>query len=127
MGLEIIGRRKGKMRVTENRESNFELLRIISMLLIVMGHCFGTIGVSESLGINRFMSIVFGAFSHVGVNCFIAISAYFFLLRKIFKISKLFELIVQFLAYVFLFVMVAICVESTRSENSIWSVVAGCT
>lgn len=65
------------------RSSNFELLRIISILLIIAFHycIYGNGGKIFSLNIstNQIFAIIFGSWGVLGVDCFIFISAYFLL------------------------------------------------
>lgn len=86
------------MKQTTNRESNFELLRIICMILIVVFH-FSVHGgyYSESAGTLPFNSVIidlFGLGGRLGVNIFVLISGYFLINSK-FKPKKLLSLFIQ--------------------------------
>ncbi|MBE6310376.1 MAG: acyltransferase [Bacteroidales bacterium] len=66
------------------RQSNIELLRIISMIMILMVHFTGaTFPIPNQITINNFFNIntstkvIMESFSIIGVNCFILISGYF--------------------------------------------------
>ncbi|WP_125590176.1 acyltransferase [Companilactobacillus jidongensis] len=81
------------------RQSNFELLRIISMFLIVLHH-YGIHGTFyegtfswQKVGINLVTS-----FGKVGVNIFVLISAYF-LVTKTFKLERVYRLLLETLFY----------------------------
>ncbi|APX71970.1 acyltransferase [Companilactobacillus allii] len=81
------------------RQSNFELLRIISMFLIVLHH-YGIHGTFyegtfswQKVGLNLVTS-----FGKVGVNIFVLISAYF-LVNKAFKLERIYRLILETLFY----------------------------
>lgn len=60
------------------RNSNLELLRIVSILLIIAMH---TIGYAASKGelsdSNQYIRFVVGSFGNLGVGCFVLISGYF--------------------------------------------------
>lgn len=68
-----------------NRESNIELFRIITMLLIVAHHYVVNSGVTEVDGLIRsdpksthsIFLLVFGAWGKIGINCFVMITGYF--------------------------------------------------
>ena len=66
---------------TKTRQSNFELLRIVSMFLIVMAHCSTYFGLTEkysaTLGINKIILDFFHVGGNLGVASFILISGYF--------------------------------------------------
>ncbi len=65
----------------KERQSNYELLRIISMFLIVMAHCSTYFGLTEkysaTLGINKIILDFFHVGGNLGVASFILISGYF--------------------------------------------------
>ena len=60
------------------RQSNFELLRIIAILLIIMGH-FGTQGFDATKlgGINGALCVFFSSGSRIAVNLFLMIGVWF--------------------------------------------------
>ena len=74
-------------RVEKRRQSNLEMLRIVSMLLIVMAHCdeiFGLAGLySRSLGMNKIITDWLHIGGQIGVGCFILISGYFMVEQRI--------------------------------------------
>ncbi|AGK55742.1 acyltransferase [Bacillus sp. 1NLA3E] len=79
------------------RESNFELLRIISMLMVVILH-FGTHGFSRYVniptfltGINEFIYYFIRSLSIIAVNLYVLVSGYF-LYKSQFKLKKLINL-----------------------------------
>lgn len=76
------------------RNSNLEILRIISMLLIVAYHYtehgFGTIELSYS--VNRYMIGILSLGGKLGVSCFILISGYF-MVRSQITVYKLIRVI----------------------------------
>lgn len=77
------------------RQSNLELLRIISMIFIVMSHCDEIFGLSTlysgTLGINKIITDWLHIGGQIGVGCFLLISGYFMVEqeitpKKIFKV-----------------------------------------
>ncbi|WP_334329713.1 acyltransferase [Companilactobacillus sp. HBUAS59699] len=86
----------------KQRQSNFELLRIISMFLIVLHH-YGIHGTFyegtfswQKVGLNLVTS-----FGKVGVNIFVLISAYF-LVNKTFKLERIYRTLLETLFYSYL-------------------------
>ena len=78
------------------RKSNIELLRILSMILIVMSHCDDRFGLADlystGLGINKVITDWLDAGGQIGVGCFLLISGYFMIeqtvtLKKVLKIA----------------------------------------
>ena len=75
------------------RESNFELLRIISMIFIVAYHLVYYTGVNiftQPTEINKLWLLFIMLGGKVGVNAFVLISGYFSVTAKNFKTSKRF-------------------------------------
>ena len=63
-----------------DRKSNFELLRIVCMIMIVMLHTLGHGNALESLNIyskNFIVSTMFKSLSIVAVNCYVLITGFF--------------------------------------------------
>ncbi len=85
------------------RNSNVELLRILSMFLIVLGHVYATRFDSDTAPIvTWYQNTFFGTWSILGVNLFVVISAWFlseqtFSTKRI--ISVLFEAVFYILAF----------------------------
>lgn len=64
--------------MTKVRQSKLELLRIIAMLMILMGHLFSMSGVANcTTGGNRFLWFLFGNGSRVAVNVFLMLGVWF--------------------------------------------------
>lgn len=64
----------------KKRQVNFELLRILCMYMIVVGHCLFHGRVTAKLGYgttNYFLSYFIQSFSVVHVNCFVMLAGYF--------------------------------------------------
>lgn len=84
------------------RESNFELLRIISMLLIVAHHFSACGNFNFDLGVfslNRLWIDMFEIGGKLGVNIFVFISGYFLISSKGFRIQRLLKIWGQLIFY----------------------------
>lgn len=85
-----------------SRKANFELLRIISMLLIIGYHfCSETSAniFQNSFSSNQFYAFCIGSWGLVGVHCFFFISAYFLIKKNAVHSEKVFKIIFQTLFY----------------------------
>ena len=83
------------------RNSNLEILRIISMLLIIMHHysIHGAFVLDPSiLTTNKVIVQILSAGGKLGVDCFILISGYF-MIESSFKVKKLFKLVCEIFFY----------------------------
>ena len=85
------------------RMSNLEILRIVSILLIISFHYAfkGEFDFSNHLTMNKMIVKTFYMFGELGVNCFVLISGYFMVDSK-FKGKKLIQLILQVAFYTIL-------------------------
>lgn len=85
-----------------HRDSNFELLRIIAMLLII-GHHFsihsGFVFSDNSISLERAYLQFISMGGKLGINLFILISGYFLINSKSIKISKIIKLWLTMLTY----------------------------
>lgn len=86
-----------KMKDQVKRDSNLELFRIISMILIIMHHYVVNSGLIEIINTKAFSNtsmfyLIFGAWGKVGINCFVFITGYFMCKSDI-TIKKIFKLI----------------------------------
>ena len=59
------------------RNSNIELLRIISILMIIAGHYYVHGGFSDVSPFNECVLKIFGGCAKIGVACFVLITGYF--------------------------------------------------
>lgn len=69
-----------EQEIRKKRQVKFELLRILCMYMIVIGHCLFHGRVTAKLGygtVNYFLSYLIQSFSVVHVNCFVMIGGYF--------------------------------------------------
>lgn len=83
------------------RSSNFELLRILSMFLIVMHHysAQGVGGLTEhALTVNKTLEYILSLGGKIGVNCLVLITGYFMVGTSI-KYMKLLKLIFEVFFY----------------------------
>lgn len=73
------------------KESNIEMLRIVSMAFILMSHAhFFSFGRPDGYSLQTLLSYAFASFISVGVNCFALITGYFgtkFDMQKIFSLA----------------------------------------
>ena len=82
------------LRITKERLNNFELLRILSMLMVVFLHVLsftGLLSKHSNGGFNYYIVWGLESLSFVAVNCFVLISGYF-LIDSSFKWKKIFKL-----------------------------------
>ena len=78
------------------RSSNFELLRIVSILLILYMHSFAMGGSQTMSDFNHYIGHVIGSVGNIGVTCFILISGYF---GSRFKIERFLQIILLTTVY----------------------------
>lgn len=93
----------------KQRSSNVELLRIISMIMIVSFHCVyhGNFSFDTTMSMNKFIVKTVWMLGELGVNEFILISGYY-MINSSFKFKKLVSLVLQVLFYHLLTSFVAI-------------------
>ena len=78
-------------RLQKHRDSNLELFRIITMLLIVAHHYVVNSGLTAEDGpilssptsTHSLFLVLFGAWGKIGINCFVMITGYFMCKSKI--------------------------------------------
>ncbi len=90
------------------RESNMELLRIVSILMIVIFHCAYKSGFSFEPGfsVNKWIVKIFWMLGELGVNLFMLISGYY-MVNGSFKWKKLVRLAAEVQFYTWLTVFIA--------------------
>ena len=102
------------------RDSKFEILRILCMLLIIMHHfaCHGGYVFNGSVSaFNKSVVDMFIVGGKIGVNVFVLISGYF-LVKSDFKFSKLFKLLLEVCFYsTFIYLIFAIFGKISFSFN----------
>lgn len=86
----------------EKRMANFELLRIITMMMVVAMHYFHYAGMlpqlTDRLSQDNIFALFFQSLSIVAVNVFVIISGYF-MVKSRFKFRRFFRLVFQVLFY----------------------------
>ena len=88
-------------QIEKERQSKFELLRIISMLFIIIGHYIlhsGICDLSFDSTFNKYVEFFLKPLANIGVNCFVLISGYFLINSK-FKTKSLIKLIFETFFY----------------------------
>lgn len=74
------------------RQSNYELLRIVSIMLIMMMHSFG----KPLSSVNEYVVIAVTVIGNIGTTCFIILSGYFGIKRNIKKLAALDIMIIAY-------------------------------
>lgn len=87
----------------QTRQSNFELLRIIAMLIIIAHHYVVLSGITElynfkSLPLNMIFLQFFGCGGKMAINIFVLISSYFICQKKVIW-EKVLKLVLEILFY----------------------------
>ena len=117
--------KKGKTKMSEVREkkrsSNFELLRILCMCLIVMHHftVHGGAIAMEGLTNNRIISLIILPLGKICFNCFVALSTWF-LASSTFKSSRFVKIWCQVLFYNIVFLGLASIMGQEYIEPLSW-------
>ena len=86
--------------IEKQRKSNFELLRIFAMMLIILHHyaLHGGLSSIDGYGVNKYIGIICLIGGKLAVNLFVLISGYF-LIESEFKVKKVLKLILQAYCY----------------------------
>jgi len=87
------------------RKSNIELLRIVSMFMILTHHYVVNSGIMEGFGagstsINYIFLALFGMWGKTGINIFIMISGYFMCRSKL-TVKRYCKVLFEYLFYLF--------------------------
>lgn len=96
----------GKSSNTKQRDSNLELFRIITMLLIVAHHYVVNSGLTDAGGAiysdplsgRSLFLLLFGAWGKTGINCFVLITGYFMCKSQI-TVKKFVKLLAEVMFY----------------------------
>lgn len=83
-----------------NRNSSIELLRIISIFLIVMMHICALLDYDNSLLSNKLFLILVNSIGNIGVSCFVFISGYYGVNFKIHKFMYLVSISLLYIWFV---------------------------
>lgn len=107
----------------KNRESNFELLRILAMFLIVLHHCnvhgifnYWHHNFSILHHINNFISLFLSSGGKVGVTLFVLLTGYFSC-QQSFKLQKWLSVYLQMLFYSILILLFCFWVNPEQAES----------
>src|SRR5574344_2394584 len=109
--------------ITKERKSNIELLRIISMFLIILHHLIYHNGVFLINNSNQTMAIILYSGAKIAVTCYILILRYFSLYSK-FDIKKPISIFLEMLFYSLISIVV-FNMGSKLDLNSITKVIDG--
>lgn len=93
-------------RTEKQRESNLELFRVITMLMIVLHHVVVNSGLlsgggpirSDPYRLRSLITVVLGGWGKIGINCFVLISGYFMCRSKI-TLKKFMKLFLEYMFY----------------------------
>lgn len=98
--------------MTVKRQANFELLRIVAMVMIIILHYLGKGGIlipyAEDASLLNHVAWLIEAFCIVSVNCYVLISGYF-LVESEWKPRRIVSLVLQVLFYSLLIPVVLHC------------------
>ena len=86
----------------KERNSSIELLRIISMIMIILLHFLGGtgyIGIIEEGTKNYYLTNILESLAIVGVNVFVLISSYFLINSNKVKLRKVIDLLLIMIFY----------------------------
>ena len=108
-------KKEGRNALPKQRESNLELFRIITMLLIVAHHFVVNSGLtaddgplySDPFSSHSVFLLLFGAWGKIGINCFVMITGYFMCKSKI-TAKKFVKLVGEWLFYNYLIYLIFI-------------------
>lgn len=108
-----------------NRETNIELIRVISIIMIIAHHyaLYSGFTFGNEVTVNKIIIDIFSAFGKVGVALFIIISGYFYNKSKV-TVKKVISLFVQVWLYSIIGLSIGICIGSNELsiENIIKSI-----
>ncbi len=105
-----------------DRKSNWELLRVLSMLVIILNHVVSLSGVLDSVTLNGniMVSLFFLLGGKFGTNVFVIIGLYFLVDKKRFDSQKIVCLWLQTLFYLLILNLFDIVVFSSEISWKIW-------
>lgn len=115
MGSRVRNHAVRKKTAGKERNTNFEVLRILCMFMIVAFHMARNVP-TASLTSKIYTSFL-GSWGLLGVNCFVAISAYFSIGRK-FHSTHFIKILLQFITYCIVFIFIATVSDAARTGIS---------
>ena len=106
------------MEIQKKRNSNLELLRIVSMILIILHHyaVHGNFVWTADDGVNQIIVQIISLGGKIGVNCFLLITGYFLLESKM-NGKKLLKLILETWFYSVSIFAIMLCVNPSMYTN----------
>ncbi len=97
----------------KERSSNFELLRIISMVLIILSHYVAHGGLlMQGISLNQSIAQLLKLGGKLGVTCFVLVSGYFLVDSK-FKVKNIVKLNIQIIYYAAISLIVLYLVQGS--------------
>lgn len=110
---------------TKKRNGNIELLRMLSMCMVVMLHALGKgnllVNPFEGGGVNSWIAWIIECLSIAAVNIFALISGYF-LIKSEFKLKRLLELVCEIVFYSLVSFLVCTCFGiNTGNELNVYN------
>lgn len=100
------------------KQSNFELMRILSAIAIVAFHCTNAIGLPDALSKSRLLLVSTGSWGVLGVDLFFLLSIYFMRNKEINK-QKVKQIMKDVLFYSVILIVACMIWESYTNEMSI--------
>lgn len=73
----------------QQRQSNLEALRIVSILLILLMHVYSQVPKAEMTAGNHLLGLLIGGIGNIGVTCFVLLSGYFGIKFKAYRFIQL--------------------------------------
>ena len=75
--------------MTQQRQSNLEALRIVSILLILLMHVYSQVSKAEMTAGNHLLGLLINGIGNIGVTCFVLLSGYFGIKFKAYRFIQL--------------------------------------
>ena len=101
------------------RQSNFELLRILAILMVVIGHFIRQSGLLESeTGINGALNVFLGSGARIAVNIFILIGSWF-MVDSSFKPARAVKLYLETAFYCIPITLLMVCIGEAGGARNI--------
>ena len=108
------------MIIEKQRKSNFEMLRILAMIFIILSHytLHGGLLKIDSYTPNKYIGSLCYLSGKIGVNLFVLITGYFLINSK-FKVKKVLKLILQVFSYTIPLFLVYVLVKNEITKQII--------
>lgn len=104
------------------RDSNIELLRIVSMILIIAYHCTINIGFFANNQVTSIILFSTGIWGVLGVDCFFIIS-FNFLYKSKFKTQKFLYIIKEILFYAIPLIIISVIYIYSKTGNNLLNII----